>query len=111
MALVLKMTKLLTEHILNKKFLIYFVVVCFCLLLFLFLTFDQNSVSNLKKSLLENSILEDEQPRTESEPDLIENKCKYGPKGPRILCAVFTTKSSHKTKLMAVHNTWAKRYL
>ena len=37
-------------------------------------------------------------------------KCDYGPKGPRILCAVFTYAQVHNTTLIPVHNTWAKRF-
>ena len=36
-------------------------------------------------------------------------KCKYGVKGPRILCAIFTHKALHNTTLIPVHKTWAKR--
>ena len=43
-------------------------------------------------------------------PELVANKCNYTKRGPRILCAVFTIKKSHATKLKAVHDTWAKRY-
>lgn len=37
------------------------------------------------------------------------NKCDYGPKGPRILCAVFTYEKNHKTKAVSVDKTWGKR--
>jgi hypothetical protein len=38
----------------------------------------------------------------------IDNKCGYGPNGPRILCAVFTYEGNFKTKAKAVVDTWAK---
>ena len=38
------------------------------------------------------------------------NPCKYDKeKGPRILCAIFTTMHSHKTRMKAIHDTWSKR--
>ena len=40
---------------------------------------------------------------------VIETECDYGARGPRILCAVFTHRLVHKTTLLPVHNTWAKR--
>ena len=45
----------------------------------------------------------------DTSPELIKNACNYEKSGPRILCAVFTRAISHKTKLKAVHDTWAKR--
>jgi hypothetical protein len=44
-----------------------------------------------------------------SNSDTIQTKCNYSENGPRILCAIFTHKSVHKTTLPPVHNTWAKR--
>jgi hypothetical protein len=42
--------------------------------------------------------------------ELINDKCNYSAvKGPRIICAVFTIRKSHGTKLKAVHDTWSKR--
>ena len=39
----------------------------------------------------------------------IQTKCKYGERGPRILCAVFIHQSFHKTRVQPVHETWGKR--
>ena len=39
------------------------------------------------------------------------NPCNYDKeKGPRILCTIFTTSASHKTRMKAIHDTWSKRY-
>ena len=40
--------------------------------------------------------------------DVVYTKCNYKSAGPRILCAVLTTRSEH-SKIHYVHNTWAKR--
>ena len=40
----------------------------------------------------------------------IKTKCNYGIRGPRILCAIFTHRDLHKSTLLPVHNTWAKRF-
>ena len=37
------------------------------------------------------------------------HKCNYGPRGPRILCAIFTHPKYYRTRLVPVANTWAKR--
>ena len=41
----------------------------------------------------------------------IQTKCKYGERGPRILCAIFIHQSFHKTKVQPIQDTWAKRLL
>lgn len=48
--------------------------------------------------------------KSSSREEIIETNCDYGPRGPRILCAIFTHRLVHKTTLLPVHNTWAKRY-
>ncbi len=85
-----------------KKFLILFGVFS---LLFLFLNYNLNSgqTQDIYESIYYNDS------RINEKIEIIKNKCNYGPNGPRILCAVFTHVSSHKTKLLAVHKTWAKR--
>lgn len=35
-------------------------------------------------------------------------KCKYGPQGPRILCCVLTHFGNLETKSVAIKNTWGK---
>jgi hypothetical protein len=40
------------------------------------------------------------------------NTCNYDKKhGPRVLCAIFAEKTTHKTKMMAIHETWSKRFI
>ena len=41
--------------------------------------------------------------------EIVQTDCDYGENGPRILCAIFTYKAVHKTTLIPVHETWAKR--
>ena len=41
--------------------------------------------------------------------EIVKTKCNYGENWPRILCAIFTFKDVHKTTLIPVHETWAKR--
>ena len=43
--------------------------------------------------------------------EIIKTKCDYNEKGPRILCAIFIHQSFHKTKVLPVHETWAKRFI
>ena len=38
------------------------------------------------------------------------NPCNYDKKhGPRVLCAIFAEKTTHRTKMQAIHDTWSKR--
>jgi hypothetical protein len=39
----------------------------------------------------------------------IQNRCNFPSTGPRILCGVYTNPRHYKTKLLPIHNTWAKR--
>ena len=41
---------------------------------------------------------------------ILNNSCNYDKnKGPRVLCTIFTTTSSHTNKMKAIHDTWSKR--
>ncbi len=40
---------------------------------------------------------------------MVLNRCNYPSTGARILCGVYTNPRHYKTKLLPIHNTWAKR--
>ena len=46
--------------------------------------------------------------KTLDSKSLLSNKCNYGPKGPRIYCAVLTHFGNLQTKAQSVRKTWGK---
>lgn len=95
---------------------IFFSIICFAVLtllanLFFFYVNNVNNNNNLINvnniHYLKNVINASKNLNVK----IIFNRCNYSRSGPRILCGVYTNPRNHKTKLLAIHNTWGKRYV
>ena len=80
---------------------------CFCLVMSSHL--NANNTEFSKTLYDDDKDMDEAKDNEKSRRRVIETECDYGARGPRILCAVFTHRLVHKTTLLPVHNTWAKR--
>jgi glycoprotein-N-acetylgalactosamine 3-beta-galactosyltransferase len=78
--------------------------------LFLFwLAFNKSLKSLYYKNAFDKQLLEDIIGQNRSDSQKLSCDEYRRQNEPKILCAIFTVKESHRTKMKAVHDTWSKR--
>ena len=94
-----------------KKILwLLFVISLAAIVLFLlWLAFNRNFKSLYFKNAFDKQLLEDIIGQNRSDSQKMSCDEYRRQKEPKILCAIFTVKESHQTKMKAVHDTWSKK--